>query len=77
MTETDTSNRFARAETEDEVLGQMVGAGSTCWVGGTGDAEFDSTQAVQVIEHGAARLKEIRANEDSSGKWRRWWRRYW
>lgn len=75
MTETDNLNRFAKAETEDEVLGMMVGAGSTCWVGGTGDIEFDSTQAVQVIEQGKARISEIRSEnlsralEESALSW--------
>jgi hypothetical protein len=34
----------------DEILGQALGAASMCWVGGTGDLEFDSTRAKAIWE---------------------------
>lgn len=32
----------------ERITGEAIGAASTCWVGGTGDAEFDSAQALQI-----------------------------
>ena len=43
----------------DELLSLMVGAGSVCWVGGTGDLVFDSEMAIGVVAHGMARLEEL------------------
>lgn len=51
-------NRFADCGIE-ELVYQLVGAGSTCWVGGTGDREFDSTAAAAVALDGLARLNEL------------------
>lgn len=33
-----------------EAVGMAVGYGSMCWIGGTGDAEFDSVRASQCVE---------------------------
>jgi hypothetical protein len=52
-------NRFADAENVTELMYQVVGAGSTCWVGGTGSIVFDSTQAKEVADDGIARLVEL------------------
>ncbi len=43
--------------TLEEVIGQALGAASTCWVGGTGDREFDSARAKEVM---TALLGEVR-----------------
>ena len=34
----------------NEVVGQALGTASVCWVGGTGDLEFDSTKAAWVLD---------------------------
>lgn len=52
-------SRFDDAENVTELIHQLVGAGSTCWVGGTGDAEFDTTQALEVADAGINRLIEL------------------
>jgi hypothetical protein len=52
-------NRFAEADSVQEVIGQAIGAGSTCWVGGTGAAEFDSDQAVQISAEATERIKTL------------------
>lgn len=51
-------NQFADCGIE-ELVHQLVGAGSTCWVGGTGDREFDSAAAVEIASAGLRRLSEI------------------
>lgn len=51
-------NRFADCGVE-ELIYQLVGAGSACWVGGTGDAVFDSAEALQVAGDGLERLSQI------------------
>lgn len=53
-------NMFALATTEGQVLAQMVSAGSTCWETLAGAGTFDDTFASKVVDHGEARLKEIR-----------------
>lgn len=53
------ANRFAQATTLAEVVGQAVGAGSVCWVGGTGALEFDSTAATKVVEDALARIADL------------------
>lgn len=52
-------NRFHDADTVTELLGMLVGAGSTCWIGGTGHLEFDSTEASKVVDEGVDRLIEL------------------
>lgn len=42
--------------TLEEVLGQALGAASMCWVGGTGNLEFDGTRAKVVYE---ALMREV------------------
>lgn len=53
------SNIFADAESVDELLSLMVGVGSVCWIGGTGDLKFDADLAVSVVAHGRARLEQL------------------
>ena len=52
-------NRFKDADNVSELIRQLVGAGSTCWVGGTGDAVFDATEAQAVAEDAIDRLIEL------------------
>lgn len=64
--------------TLDEAIGQAIGYASMCWVGGTGDLEFDSTAASQCAEALTAYVKQERdktmAKEQISWKQppRRW-----
>jgi hypothetical protein len=57
--ESEEPNPFRDADTVTELLGMLVGAGSTCWVGGTGHLEFDSTAATKVVDDGIKRLIEL------------------
>lgn len=52
-------NRFAGCETVNELVYRLVGAASTCWVGGTGAAVFDDRQAVRVADMAIDRLIEL------------------
>lgn len=52
-------NRFREAENITELIYQMVGAASVCWVGGPGDKVFDDTAARETAEAGLARLAEL------------------
>lgn len=54
-----TVNRFADAENVTELIYQLVGAGSGCWHGGTGQAVFDDGEAARVAEAGIDRLIEL------------------
>lgn len=38
------------------ITNEALGAASTCWVGGTGDAEFDTAQALEIGEELRAAL---------------------
>lgn len=53
------SIQFDDAETITELVHQIVGAGSTCWVGGTGSSLFDSEMALEVANAGINRLIEL------------------
>lgn len=46
------SNRFASARNAEELVGQIVGAASTCW-------RFDAEQARAIVRDGVARLGEL------------------
>lgn len=50
------TNRFEKAENVTELIYQLVGAGSTCWHGGTGSAVFNDSEACKVAEDGIDRL---------------------
>lgn len=53
------SNRFSDCESVDQVIRRAVGAGSTCWHGGTGQAEFDTAQAIRVSDEAFERVAQI------------------
>lgn len=42
-----------------EWIGQAIGAASGCWVGGTGDLEFDSAKAKEIYESLHERLLAV------------------
>ena len=50
---------FADAEDISQLIHQLVGAGSTCWIGGTGDREFWTAQAMKVAQDAITRLNEL------------------
>jgi hypothetical protein len=52
-------NMFRGCENVTELVYQLVGAASTCWVDGTGDRVFDDADAKDVAEDGIARLIEL------------------
>lgn len=52
-------NMFAAAEDIPQLIHQLVGAGSTCWIGGTGDSEFWTAQAMKVTQDAITRLNEL------------------
>jgi hypothetical protein len=54
------STNFHDAENVTELIYQLVGAGSMCWVGGTGAAVFDDANAKAVADAGIDRLIELR-----------------
>lgn len=56
----DEINMFNEVAGVEELLGQMVGAGSTCWTNLSHTGEFDSLTAKRIVEHGVARLDELR-----------------
>lgn len=53
------ANRFQGAENVSQLVAQLVGAGSTCWVGGTGSAPFDTDEAKRFTDEGVERLVEL------------------
>jgi hypothetical protein len=57
-------NRFKGAETVTELIHQLVGAASTCWVEEWDKTEgkvrvFDSTEATKVADEAIERLVEL------------------
>lgn len=52
-------NRFAEAEDIPQLIHQLVGAASTCWIGGTGDREFWTAEARKVAGEAITRLNEL------------------
>lgn len=52
-------NRFAEAEDIPQLIYQLVGAASTCWIGGTGDKEFWTAEARKVAGEAITRLNEL------------------
>lgn len=49
-------NRFNDVNDVEELLAQMVGAGSMCWNAGV----FDSNEALKIVNEGYSRLQEIK-----------------
>lgn len=60
-------NHFQNCSTIEQVIAQAVGAGSTCWVGGTGDAQFDSAKAVMVSDDAIERVMQIFSTKKENG----------
>lgn len=56
---TNERNVFGEAQSVTELMYMLVGAASMCWVGGTGDAEFDTTRARDAADAGIERLIEM------------------
>lgn len=52
-------NMFDGVATIEELIGQVVGAGSTCW-DSTGSAEFDSARASVVVDDALQRIWQLR-----------------
>lgn len=48
-----------KPETIEEILGQLAGAASTCWIPNTGAAEFDSVQASKFVDEALAQIREL------------------
>ena len=55
----DCKGRFAEAEDVPQLIHQLVGAASTCWIGGTGDREFWTSEARKVASEAITRLNEL------------------
>jgi hypothetical protein len=53
------ANRFHACETISEVIAQAVGAGSASWVGGTGQAVFDTEEATAISVEATERIEAI------------------
>lgn len=60
-------NRFEGITDPNELLGQAIGAGSACWVGGTGQLVFDSTEASAIADEAYQQLLKIIGGEFSNG----------
>ena len=56
-------NLFADTDNIRQLIHQIVGLSSTCWVGGTGGLTFDSTLALKVADHALTRLAELQADD--------------
>jgi hypothetical protein len=52
-------NIFASADNVTELIMQVCGAASTCWIGGTGSIEFDTAKASSVADQAIDRLIEL------------------
>lgn len=62
----DQPNPFADAEDARELLGQLAGAASMCWIPRPGEQVFDSEQAGRFVEYAVHRLEELQRTGDSS-----------
>lgn len=58
------TNMFADVETIEELIYRLVGAGSSCWVGSTGDLTFDTPLAARVGHDALTRLNELLGQAD-------------
>ena len=54
-----TNNIFKTCDSIEEVVGQAVGAGSTCWENLEGTGVFQSTQAAFVAGEAVDRIREL------------------
>lgn len=53
------SNRFADAESAEQVVFQAIGAGSMCWENMSGTGVFQSEEAKAIGDEAVARLREL------------------
>ena len=51
-------NLFKECDDIHQLIHQLVGLSSLCWVGGT-TGEFDTTQALKAASHALTRLNEL------------------
>ena len=51
-------NLFKECDDIHQLIHQLVGLSSVCWVGGT-TGEFDTTQALKAASHALTRLNEL------------------
>lgn len=51
-------NLFANVDDIPQLIHELVGLSSTCWVGGT-TGEFDTTLALKAASHALTRLNEL------------------
>lgn len=56
---TNAANTFHDANSLTELIFQLAGATSMCWVGGTGSLEFDSARARELSDAAIERLIEL------------------
>lgn len=52
-------NIFDECDDIPTLIHQLVGAASTCWIGGTGDREFWTAEARRVASQALTRLNEL------------------
>lgn len=52
-------NLFKDCTGIEELVGQLVGAGSTCWENLSAAGEFDDTLAARFAQDGTARLSQL------------------
>lgn len=52
-------NRFADVNDVQELMGQMIGAASTCWENLSSAGVFDSTKAKAILDEAVERLQQI------------------
>jgi hypothetical protein len=53
------TNMFQECENVTQLINQVIGAGSTCWVDSTGDNEFDTSTAQVISDDAVDRLIEL------------------
>lgn len=53
------TNRFSDVQGLEELVGVLIGAGATCWKGGTGDLVFDSDEASEFYREGIERMSQL------------------
>jgi hypothetical protein len=50
---------FSDCDSIEEVVGEAVGAGSTCWTHLGGAGVFQSELAGEIVEHAVVRIREL------------------
>lgn len=51
-------NMFDDCDTIEEIIGQAIGAGSTCWNNLVDAGEFDSARAVEIFNDAVEAIRE-------------------